>query len=46
MHDELQINTQIRKLGRNVLFSDCEIYLGNNIVCKGSHIKAMLSGNW
>lgn len=44
--DELRVETTVKKAGKNIVFTECEIYNKDKLVCTGSHIKAVMSDNW
>jgi acyl-coenzyme A thioesterase PaaI-like protein len=44
--DEIQIETLIKKAGRNIVFTSCDILHGQKLVCTGTHIKAVMKDDW
>lgn len=44
--DELRIETWIKKHGKTLAFTDCEIYCKEKLIAKGTHIKAFLGEQW
>lgn len=44
--DEIKIETTIKKAGRNVIFTSCEMFHGDKLVCTGTHIKAAMKDEW
>jgi acyl-coenzyme A thioesterase 13 len=44
--DELKIETTIRKAGRNIIFTSCDMYHGDKLICTGTHIKATMKEDW
>lgn len=49
-NEEVEIETEITKMGRTIVFSDCRIFTniqqGRKLACKGSHIKAVANESW
>ena len=50
VEQEVQIDTEVTKLGKNIVFADCRIYTNpghdRKLACKGQHIKAVLKDDW
>lgn len=44
--DEIQIETTIKKAGKNIVFTSCDIFHGPKLVCTGTHIKAVAKEDW
>jgi hypothetical protein len=50
MEEEVEVYTEVTKIGKNVVFSECHIYTDPNgarkLSSKGSHIKSVMKENW
>ena len=48
--EEVEIETEVSKLGKNIVFSDCRIYTDplnvRKLACKGQHIKSIIQEPW
>ena len=48
--EEVEIDTEVSKIGKNIVFSDCRIYTDplnkRKLACKGQHIKAIIQEPW
>jgi hypothetical protein len=48
--EEVEIDTEITKIGKNIVFSDCRIFTDpdhkRKLACKGQHIKSILHEPW
>jgi acyl-coenzyme A thioesterase 13 len=48
--EEVEIDTEITKIGKNVVFSECRIFTDplhkRKLSCKGQHIKSVLHEPW
>ncbi len=48
--EEVEIDTEITKIGKNIVFTDCRIYTDplhkKKLACKGQHIKSVLHEHW
>lgn len=48
--DQVEIDTEITKIGRNIVFSECRMFtdpLGKRkLSCRGQHIKSILNDGW
>ena len=51
LQERVGIETEITKIGKNIVFTDCRIYTGigtekEKLACRGSHIKSILADQW
>jgi acyl-coenzyme A thioesterase 13 len=50
--EKIGVETEVTKIGKNVVYTDCRIYNDivhegkNKLVCRGSHIKSLLTEKW
>lgn len=48
--EEVEIETEIAKIGKNIVFADCRIFTDplhkRKLACKGQHIKSILHEHW
>jgi len=48
--EEVEIETEIAKIGKNIVFADCRIFTDphhkRKLACKGQHIKSLLHEHW
>lgn len=48
--EEVEIETEIAKIGKNIVFADCRIFTDplhkRKLACKGQHIKSVLHEHW
>lgn len=44
--EEVEVETEVSKIGRNIVFTDCRLFTDphhkRKLACKGSHVKAVL----
>lgn len=47
LNDQLRIENWIRKMGKTLAFTECEIFgKHNKMIAKGTHIKAFIPDDW
>ncbi len=50
VEEEIELETIVTKIGKNVVFSECHIFSdprkSRKLACKGSHIKSIQKENW
>lgn len=48
--EEVEIDTEVCKIGKNVVFTDCRIFTDisnkRKLACKGQHVKAIINEPW
>ena len=48
--EEVEVETEIAKIGKNIVFADCRIFTDphhkRKLACKGQHIKSLLHEHW
>lgn len=48
--DQVHIDTEVSKIGKNIVFTDCRIFTGEGkglrLACKGQHTKSILADRW
>lgn len=44
--EEVEVETEVSKIGKNIVFTECRLYTDphhkRKLSCKGSHVKAVL----
>ena len=46
LNSYIQVETLIKKSGKSLVFTDCDIYHEGKLVAKGTHTKAFAKENW
>ena len=48
--DRVRIDTEVSKLGKNIVFTNCRIWTGEGkgakLACTGRHVKSILPDRW